>query len=191
MDGEAVHCSGRNDRVVAARKMGFELRSNSHVPESGHGAPGVDTLLGKELMKIAAGARENVSAIKRLAVWMIVTMVQALAFSLLIITVGHGQRPIGLTDVVIGCVAVLYVFLISGYLLTTAFIYLFMTRRNIWLAPLWGAVLFLIHFEILNHFIVPGGVATQDDRALLRLIGTCIALFTTGAGVLALKLRRT
>ncbi len=131
----------------------------------------------------------KVGIVERAVVWVLVMLIQALAFSVLIIGIGHGQQPVGLSDVVVGCFAVLYVFLISGYIFTTGLVYLFMTQRDKWLAPLSVEALFLIHFEILNRFIVRDGVATPNDRTLTRLVGTCIALVTAGAGVWILKQR--
>jgi hypothetical protein len=123
------------------------------------------------------------SAWERLGIWTLEIIIQAFAFSVLILEVGKLDRTIGIIDIVVGCVPVLYIFCVSGYMFTTLIIRVFLRRRNSWLSAVCVASLFLIHFEILNHFLLLGD---SSDRMVIRIIGSCITFFATFAGAVAL-----
>jgi hypothetical protein len=82
---------------------------------------------------------------------------------------------------------VLYIFGLSGYLITTLIARLFLMRQNFWLSPAWAMVLFLVHFEVLNRLILPGGAGGPSDRIVLRSVGVCITSLTAIAGSIALR----
>jgi hypothetical protein len=124
-------------------------------------------------------AQEKVPSVTaRLKIWMIEISIQVIAFCLLILWIGHDDRPIGLSDIVVGCYAVLYVFGISGYLVTTLLARVFLMQQDLWLSSALAMALFLIHFEVLNRLILPGGIAAPRERMLIRLIGACITFIT-------------
>jgi hypothetical protein len=127
---------------------------------------------------------------ERLVLWVIEMIIQVFAFSLLMLWIGHEDRPVGLGDIVVGCYAVLYIFGLSGYLITTLIARVFLMRQSLWLSPVWAAALFLIHFEVLNRLILPGGAAGPRDRVDLRLEGVCITCLTALAGSIALRRKR-
>lgn len=138
-------------------------------------------------MKMSSAREKMPSVSERLVTWMIEIIIQAFAFSVLILEVGKLDRTIGIIDIVVGCVPVLYIFCVSGYVVTTIIIRVFLIRQNSWLSAICVTLLFLIHFEVLNHFIVSGGVADSSDRTFIRIIGSCITFLTTFAGAFALK----
>jgi hypothetical protein len=138
-------------------------------------------------MEVSSALEKMPSVRGRLAVWLIEIIIQVFAFCLLILWIGHEDRPIGLSDIVVGCYVVLYIFGLSGYLITTLLVRVFLTGQNPWLPSIWLTALFLIHFEVLNRLILPGGVAGLRDRTVIRLIGACITFLTTFAGPIALR----
>jgi len=136
-------------------------------------------------------ALEKVPSVReRLVVWMIEMIVQVLAFCLLVILVEARGRAFGISDIVVGCIAVLYIFIVSGYMVTTLVARLLLMRQNLLLSPAWATALFLIHFEVLNRLILPSGAAGPHDRTIIRLVGVCITCLTAVAGSIKLRQRR-
>ena len=123
--------------------------------------------------------------LKRLTIWATEVVVQAFLLGLLLIgLLGHGQHASG-KDVLALAYSVLFMFVITGYALTTAISRTIWTGRKIVLPSAIATTLFLIHFEVINF--AAGGAFEPKDRAHIRLAGACIAFLTTLAGTVALR----
>ena len=123
--------------------------------------------------------------LKRLAVWFFEIVFEALLIGLLLIgTYGYDKHAFG-KDLLIYAVAVLYMFFLAGYILSTAVSRAVWRGRKLWPYPAIGMILFLIHFEIMNIGI--GGAFAPSDRLRIRAAGACIVFICTFAGSVVLR----
>jgi len=123
--------------------------------------------------------------LKRLAIWFLETLLEALFLAVVLVSLfGCDQHAYG------KCIGVSFVwigtmFFSTGYLLTTAIARAVWRGMVVWLYSIVALVLFLIHFEILNH--ATGGMYDAPKRIVLRIAGGCIVLACTFVGTLLLR----
>ena len=118
--------------------------------------------------------------LKRLVVWLLETSLQALLLGLFLIVLhGYDEHAFG-KDLSFYFNMIALLFFTTGYLLSTAIIRAIWKSRGLWSHPAIVAVLFLIHFEILN--VGAGGAFEPPERLRLRVAGTCIAFVCTFVG---------
>jgi len=118
--------------------------------------------------------------LKRLAVWLLEMSLQALLLGLFLIVLhGYDQHAFG-KDLLFYFDMIALLFFTTGYLLSTAVIRAIWKNWGTWLHPTIVAVLFLIHFEILN--IGAGGAFEPPDGFRLRVAGVSIAFACTFVG---------
>lgn len=119
---------------------------------------------------------------KRLLLWLAEIISQALLLALLLAGLfGHDQFSFG-RGVVIYASWIFIMFCVTGYALTTAI------ARAVWRGesskfyPILTAVLFVLHFELLNVGI--GGAFAPPDRRTVVIAGAVTAFVTALAGTL-------
>ena len=118
--------------------------------------------------------------LKRLAVWLLETSVEALLLGLLLIALfGYDQHASG-KDLLILASGIVFMFIATGYLLSTALLRAFWRGQTLWSYPATATVLFSVHFEILNVGI--GGAFDPVRRLRIRVAGACIAFACTLIG---------
>ena len=123
--------------------------------------------------------------IKRLLVWLLETVLEALLLSVVLVCLlGDNQHRYG-KDLAVSFVWIGTMFFSTGYLFTTAIARTVWRRRLVWLYPGVALILFFIHFEILNHSA--GGIFDTPKRAVIRIAGSCIVLACTFVGTLLLR----
>ena len=124
--------------------------------------------------------RRIVLILKRLAVWMLETSLQALLLSLfLIVSQGYDEHAFG-KDLLFFFNAVALLFFTTGYVLSTAIIRVIWKGPRLWLYPAIATILFFIHFEILNVGV--GGAFEPPARLRIRVAGACFAFACTLIG---------
>jgi hypothetical protein len=123
--------------------------------------------------------------IKRLVVWLIETLSEALLLgTVLIALLGYDQKAF-FKDLSVYSSGVVLLFFTTGYILTTAVVRAVWSGRALWLYPTVATGLFLIHFEIMN--VLLRGAFAPSDRLRIRAAGACIVILCTIAGTLALR----
>jgi hypothetical protein len=75
--------------------------------------------------------------------------------------------------------------LVTGYLLSTAVVRALWRGQTLWSYPAVAAVLFFIHFEIMNFGV--GGAYEPKDRLRIRVAGALIVIACTFVGTLLLR----
>jgi len=111
---------------------------------------------------------------KRLAVWLLETLSEAVLLSVLLFVLG-GRGPAG--DFLFILMGTIVVFMWGyGYLFTTAIFGVVWRGRRWWLYPSSAAVLFLTHL----HFYATGWASSL--RLLTQVFGACIVFACTVAG---------
>jgi len=123
--------------------------------------------------------------LKRLATWLLETVLEALLLSVVLLSLSGYTRGALLKDLATGFVWITTMFFSTGYLFTTVIARAVWRRGRIWGYPVIALALFFVHFEILNHAI--GGIFNPHDRVVIRIAGACIVLACTFAGTLALR----
>ena len=134
-----------------------------------------------------AGRYSATVILRRIVIWLLETSCEALLTGLLLFAVAwvefHRTAP-GNTrfvhDLLGLSVAVAFMFFMTGYLLTTVIFRTVWNGRKLWSYSVISAVLFLIHFEILNRGV--GGAFDLPERTLIRVVGPCIAFACTLGG---------
>jgi hypothetical protein len=122
---------------------------------------------------------------KRLAVWFLETVFQALLLGLsLSFVLGHDRQAF-FKDALIYGGAISFMFLSAGYLVTTGISRAFWNVRKTWTYSVLAAALFLVHFEIMNVGV--GGAFESRDRWHILLAGTIVAFLCSLFGSAALK----
>jgi hypothetical protein len=112
-------------------------------------------------------------------------ILEALLLGLVLIALlGYDQHTFA-KDLFIYFVWILTIFFSTGYLVTTTVSRLLWRGRTLWPYSVVAAILFLIHFEIMN--LDARGAFNPPDRARIRAAGTCIAFFCTLAGSVVLR----
>ena len=123
--------------------------------------------------------------LKRLCVWFVETVTEALLLGIVLaVLLGHDQNAF-VKDVVIYSTAISYMFLVTGYLLSTAIVRALWRGQTLWSYPAIATTLFFIHFEIMNVGV--GGAFQPKDRLPICVAGACITAASTLAGSLALR----
>jgi hypothetical protein len=117
--------------------------------------------------------------LKRLAVWLLETTLQALLLSLFLIAMHWDPQAFG-KDLLFFLSGIALLFFTTGYLLTTAIVRATWRNRRFWLHPIIVAVLFSIHFEIMN--VAARGAFEPPERFRFRVAGACIAFACTSIG---------
>jgi len=124
--------------------------------------------------------RRTVLILKRLAVWLLETALQALLLSLFLIpSQGFDEHAFG-KDLLFFFNAIALLFFTTGYMLSTAIIRVIWKSPRLWLYPVIAIVLFVIHFEILNVGV--GGAFEPPERLRIRVAGACFAFVCTLVG---------
>jgi hypothetical protein len=98
---------------------------------------------------------------------------------LLIVLFGHDSHEFG-KDLLIFATSVAFMFFSSGYLLSTAIFRGVWRGQRLWSYPAVAALLFSVHFEILNVGV--GGAFAPPDRLRIRVAGACIVFACTFVG---------
>ena len=123
--------------------------------------------------------------LKRLSIWLCETSLEALLLAGVLVSLfGCDQHAygkcIGVTFVWVGTM-----FFGAGYLFTTAIARAVWRGGTVRLYPVVAVVLFLVHFEILNH--AAGGAYDPPKRLVIRIAGVCIVLACTFVGNMVLR----
>jgi hypothetical protein len=122
---------------------------------------------------------------KRLLVWAAEWLVQSLLIVfLLILMIRTGLTPV--KDFLTLALTVLIYQSFSGYPITTALSRVFWDKRQLWTYPAFCALLFLIHFEVLNYFF-NGNLLSAPLRLIFILAGMSIAFGTALLGAYTLR----
>lgn len=123
--------------------------------------------------------------LKRLIVWFVETSLEAALLGVLLISLfGHDQHAY-FKNLAVLFVSIVAMFFSTGYLFSTGIVRALWQPRAAWLYPVVATVLFLIHFEILNH--AAGGAFDPTKRFLIRVAGGCIVFTCTFLGSLLLR----
>jgi|SRR5271170_5431647 len=122
---------------------------------------------------------------KRLLVWFLETVLEALLISVVLICLLGDNQHRYAKDLAVSVVWIGTMLFSTGYLLTTVIARAALQGRFIRLYPGVALILFLIHFEILNHSA--GGIFDAPKRAMIRIAGACIVLACTFVGNLLLR----
>jgi hypothetical protein len=123
--------------------------------------------------------------LKRLAVWLLEVGLQAILLGILLIGLyGYGKASFA-RSLMILVDSIFVMFLLTGYLLTTAISRAAWKGRTIWQYSIVAAVLFISHFELLNVGL--GGAFAPPDRKIVLITGTVIAFLTTLVGTIVLR----
>jgi hypothetical protein len=124
---------------------------------------------------------------KRLVVWLLEIAIEALSLGLVLAFLfGYDQHAFG-KDLLTYTIAIIFMFFITGYLLTTAISRAFWNVQKLWSYPVLAVTPFLIHFEILNLGV--GGAFAPPDRLRIVCAGVCVVFACALAGSLSLRLR--
>jgi len=118
--------------------------------------------------------------LKRLAIWLLEMSLEALLLSLLLVFLfGYDERALlkGLLFYVNGIV---FLFLTTGYLLSTVISRAIWRGKRWWSYPAIGTALFFIHFQILN--VAAGGAFEFAERVRIQAAGACIVFACTVVG---------
>jgi len=123
---------------------------------------------------------------KRLVVWAmeLIGQLVLLVGALFLIVRPSGNTTIG--GIVTLSLAILFYFCLTGYVLTTAISRVCWNSRRIWSYPSFNALLFWVHFEILNQ-LFSRQILTKHSRALFVACGMGIAFLTSLLGSSVLK----
>ena len=125
----------------------------------------------------------------RVAIWFLEIAAEALLLGIFIVvwmTIQDGDVDASLVKApFILAFAILWMFLITGYLLTTFIARVVWRGQSLWLYPCLAGLLFFIHFEIMNYGV--GGAFDRKDRFVIRMVGISITLICTFAGSLQLR----
>ena len=123
--------------------------------------------------------------LKRLCVWFVETVTEALLLGIVLaVLLGHDQNAF-VKDVLIYSTAISYMFLVTGYLLSTAVVRALWRGQTLWSYPAIATALFFIHFEIMNVGVE--GAFHPKDRLPICVAGACITVASTLAGTLILR----
>ena len=88
--------------------------------------------------------------LKRLSIWFIETLFEVLFLGVLLaVLFGYDYNAL-IKSVLTLSIAISYMFLVTGYLLSTAVVRALWRGQTLWSYPAVAAVLFFIHFEIMN-----------------------------------------
>jgi hypothetical protein len=119
---------------------------------------------------------------KKPAVWFVETCAVAFLLSFIMMTkFGHDwHQRASVGDVFAFSGAVLFMFFMTGYLLTTVLFRSFWKAQATWSYPVIAVVLFSSHFEILSLGV--GGAFDPADRLLVRVAGACLTFSCTYLG---------
>jgi len=122
---------------------------------------------------------------KLLTVWFFETLSEDFLLGLAVIAMlgvrgyGVGQRLAFLMW------AIAFAMFTTGYLLTTLLARALWTVNKLWLYPSAAAILFLVHFQIMNWEM--GGEWEPQIKIRIRVVGVCIVFACTLLGSLALR----
>jgi hypothetical protein len=123
--------------------------------------------------------------LKRLTIWAAEIISQAVLLGLLLIALlGFDRHAFG-KSLLIYANAILVMFFLTGYLVTTGISRAVWRGRRPWLYSAVATVLFLIHFEVLS--ISVGSAFEPRDRVRIWMTGACIAFLSTLAGTAVLQ----
>jgi hypothetical protein len=118
--------------------------------------------------------------LKRLAAWAIELSIQAAMLGLFLLALygDGGSFWKGWLAYFVGTVIIL--FLGTGYLITTATSRALWSGRKLWPHATVATALFLLHFEVLNVFLL--GTFEPQDRMRIVIAGACIVCASTFLG---------
>jgi hypothetical protein len=123
--------------------------------------------------------------LKRLIVWLLEVGLQAVLLGLLLIRL-YGYGNFSFARGLLICVdSILVMFFLTGYLLTTSVSRAIWKGRTLWLYSTVAAVLFVLHFELLNVGV--GGAFAPHDRRIVVIAGTVLVFLTTLVGTIVLQ----
>jgi hypothetical protein len=112
-------------------------------------------------------------------------VLQAFLLSLFLIALlGYDRNEFG-KALYIYFAGITWMFFSTGYLLTTGVSRAIWKGRKIWSYPVIAAILYSIHFEILN--LEAGGAFEPPDRIRIRVAGACIAFACAHSGSYGLQ----
>lgn len=117
---------------------------------------------------------------KRLFIWLLETSFEALLLTLFLTVFAGIDRGDLAKELAVFAGGITLIFFTSGYLLTTVIFRAFWKNSRFWTYPGIAAMLFLIHFEIVN--LEAGGFFSAGDRLVVRVAGVCIVLACTLVG---------
>lgn len=123
--------------------------------------------------------------LKRLAVWLLEVVLQAVLLGLLLTGLYGHHRLSFARGLLIYADSIFVFFFLTGYLLTTAIARALWKGRTLWLFSTIIAVLFVLHFELLNVGL--GGAFAPHDRKIVVIAGVVIAFLTTLAGTIVVR----
>lgn len=123
--------------------------------------------------------------LKRLLIWLLECSLEALLLAVVLVILSGDDQHAYVKDVAVGFVWISTIFVSTGYLLTTGLARAIWQPGRAWQYPRVATVLFLIHFEILNH--AAGGIFDPAKRAAIRVAGAFIVFTCTVAGTFVLR----
>jgi hypothetical protein len=122
---------------------------------------------------------------KRLLIWFLETSLEAVLLAVTLLCLFGHDRNAYFKDLAINFVWIGTMFFSTGYLLSTLVARAIWQGRSLWIYSVIAAVLFSIHFEILNY--AAGGAFNVTPRWVVRIAGACIAFPCTLAGTSLLR----
>jgi hypothetical protein len=123
--------------------------------------------------------------LKRLAVWLLEMVLQAVLLGLVLIGLYGHDRFSFARGLLIYADSIFVFFFLTGYLLTTAIARAVWKSRTLWLYSIVAAILFVLHFALLNVGL--GGAFAPHDRKIVVIAGPVVAFLTTLAGTIAVR----
>ena len=123
--------------------------------------------------------------LKRLVIWLFETVFEAFLLSVVLVCLLGDNQHKHTKDLSVSFVWIGTMFFSTGYLFTTAIARAVWRGGTVRFYPVVAAVLFLVHFEILNHSA--GGIFDLRKRLVIRIAGVCIVFACTFVGTLLLR----
>jgi hypothetical protein len=123
--------------------------------------------------------------LKRLAIWLLETSLEALLLALVLLVLFGYDRHDFAKDCLIYSLSISLMFFATGYLISTVILRASWHGKSSWLYSVIATPLFLIHFEIMNHSM--GGSFGEADRYRVVTAGSAIAFSCTLVGTYLLK----
>jgi hypothetical protein len=123
---------------------------------------------------------------KRLAVWAVELTAQSAFLIVPLSLIGRPSGHITMAGFLGFCLVILGYFYLTGYVFTTAISRFVWNKQQIWSYPAFNALLFLVHFEILN-LLFENQILTAHSRPLFAAGGMGGAFVTSLLGSYVLK----
>ena len=139
-------------------------------------------------MTWVGGYDRAIFVLKRLAIWLLESVLVDLGLGVLLLLMavledphGHLEMPAYRAILAFAAAVLMVGMLATGYLATSAIARVLVPIKRWWLYPIVLAGLFSVHLEIL--FIAMGGTGwTRSEQAVVRMGGACTVFFVAMGG---------